>query len=109
MRDPTALHVGLTVTTPNGPGIIRARRGGPVTTWLVLDFWWRESQLQLPDGPSPEPDRAHACIGCRRSGRPLSMSGGTHCHGHGGVIVDGEPRPCGCRCGTRWRDETGWI
>lgn len=59
--------------------------------------------------PEPTPDPAHACIGCKRAGRPLSISGGTHCYGQGGVVIDGEPRACGCRCGTRWRDETeGW-
>lgn len=52
-RDPQCLHVGLVVLTPDGPGIIRARRGGPVTTWLAGDCWWRESQLVVPEAAGP--------------------------------------------------------
>lgn len=105
MRDPTALHVGLEVLTPDGPAVIRARRGGPITTWLASDHWWRESQIAVPEPDEPTPSPEHVCVGCGRSSRPLSTTGGTHCHGTGGLVINGTPVPCGCRCGTRWRDE----
>lgn len=97
-RDPQALHVGLHVLTPNGPGVIRARRGGPITTWLALDFWWRESQITVPEPPEPG-DISPRC----KAGRHEQSSDGCG----GGFIHGDQLAGCTCRChgGPRWRDE----
>lgn len=50
MRDPQAIHVDQLVITPNGPAVIRARRcAAGIWTYLALDWWWRESQLTVPE------------------------------------------------------------
>ena len=92
-RDPLALRIGALVTTPNGIGTVRARRCGPITTWLVMDFWWRESQLEVVEDREPIVSTA-LCRSCRLAQHNTGM----HCYGDGGVVVDGTPATCGCWC-----------
>lgn len=97
-RDPLALHIGMDVITPSGPGRIKARVNGPLTRWVVNDYPWPEAQITVPDPPEPQPQPDLVCRACTSS---------NHCFGDGGIILAGLSAPCGCRCGRgpQWRDE----
>lgn len=98
-RDPFALHVGQRVITPNGEATTRARRcSAGIWTYLALDWWWRETQLTVPEPPT-QPLISPRC----RNDRHKQSSDGCG----GGFLHNDHVVGCACTChaGPQRRDE----